>query len=312
MTTVNLDSNAFPAFGESVQARWAPVFLSPIRGSQERLVIGVAVVSDSGFHIEAANALARLQCLYGSQSDIVIQVAGVALDELRADMSVRAGEAVTDFRASITGISIGGFRAAEGRSLEAIGRSWMGALSSLYDAEAEVMQLDSDDPEASYEERFEALTAGGDRLPKLVLDYVVEERFGLAAFFRSDLHGKQRRHRSHEVSIDFTGSRLVANFGTLKVGQITRSVDLIKRRLWDLKVERDSETNPAFQREHEMLIQIPVQSDPQVSERQYDNLKIAHEALEEQANQEELRLEAFTSVADIGKRVLAVEQNILR
>lgn len=306
MTIVSLEASAFPAFPSSSRARWAPVFLSPIRGSEERLVIGVAVSNGSGFHIEAANSLARLQCLYGAQADIVIQVAGIALDELRLDLAMRSVESLIDFQPSITGVSIGAVREAQGTSLQAIGASWMSALSSLYDADATVISLEADDPEATYEDRFESL-ASGDRLPTLVLDYVVSARIGLAGFFRADLGKRPRRRRSHEVSIDFTGSKLVANFGTLQVGQITRSVDLIKRRLWDLKVERDSETDTVFKRDHEMLIQMPAPSDPQVTERQYENLKEAREALEEQADQEQLRLEAFTSVADIGRRVLSAE-----
>ncbi|MEE8609665.1 MAG: hypothetical protein V3V60_11620 [Sphingomonas aquatilis] len=303
----DFDTSSFPAFARSIRAQWAPVFLTPIRGSEERLVVGIAVLSDSGFHIEPANALTRLQCLYGAQADIVIQVAANALDEMRYDLSARHAEALLDFRPTITGVSLGSVRVAEGVSLQSIGQAWMSALSSLYDADAVTVALEADDPEATYEERFEALTSG-DRLPVLVLDYVVGERAGLAGFFKSDLGKRPRRRRSHEVSIDFTGSKLVANFGTLQVGQISRSVDLIKRRLWDLKVERDSETAEVFRRSHEMLIQMPAPNDPQVSERQYENLDVAKKALEEQANQEELRLEAFTSVAAIGQRVLLSEQ----
>lgn len=305
---VNLNSDSFPSLENPVRANWAPIFLSPIRASQERLIIGVAVFNEAGFHIEAANALSRLQCLYGTQSDIVIQVAGITLDELQADLAARSAMAVMDFRPSITGVSIGEIREADGISLQAIGVSWMSALSSLYDAEAaglnaETATLD----ELSYEDKFEAF-AGGDRLPKLVLDYVVEARSGLAGFFRSDLATQQqRRRRSHEVSIDFSGSQLVANFGTLSVGQISRSVDLIKRRLWDLKVDRDSETTNAFSRQHEMLIQMPSPNDPQVSERQFEHLEVARKALETQADQEELRLEAYTTVAEIGRRVLTAE-----
>lgn len=304
---VDLERSSFPSLARPKRAKWAPVFLSPIRGSQERLVIGVAVFDDTGFHIEAANALSRFQCLYGSQADIVIQVAGIALDELKADFAMRSAEAITDFRASISGISIGGLENAEGESLQAIGASWMGALSSLYDVNASDMASTLDDGEDSFERAFEAL-ATGDRLPQLVLEYVVEERVGLASFFRADLLGKQRRRRNHEISIDFSGSRLVANFGTLRVGQLGKSVDLIKRRLWDLKVDRDSEPSVVFRRDHEMLIQMPALGDPQVSEKQYENLETARLALEKQADQEELRLQAFTDVEAIGNRVLKAEE----
>ena len=306
MMITNFDRAVFPAFEKSTRAKWAPVFLSPIRGSEERLVIGVAVFDDGGFHIEAANALSRLQCLYGSQADIVIQVAGIALDELKNDFASRSIEALFEFRPSITGVSLGGIREAEGVSLQAIGSAWMSSLSSLYDPDLMSVALEAEDPEETYEDRFESL-ASGDRLPTLVLDYVIENRAGLAQFFRPDLGKRPRRRKSHEVSIDFTGSKLVANFGTLQVGQITRSVDLIKRRLWDLKVERDSENMSAFSRSHEMLIQMPEWNDPQVSEKQFENLEIARQALEQQADQEELRLEAFTSVAQIGTRILLLE-----
>ncbi len=303
---VDLQRDSFPSFAGSVRANWAPIFLSPIRASQERLVIGVAVFNDTGFHIEAANALSRLQCLYGSQADIVIQVAGIALDELKADFGTRSNEAIVDFRPSITGVSVGDVGDAEGRSLPAIGAAWMGALSSLYDPSVDSTSLLQGDSDETFEGLFEA-TAWGDRLPNLVLDYVVAKRNGLASFFRPDLGGKQRRRRNHEISIDFSGSRLVANFGTLRVGQLGKSVDLIKRRLWDLKVDRDAETSVVFQRDHEMLIQMPAQGDPQVSEKQYENLEVARHALETQADQEDLRLEAFTSVVEIGNRVLTAE-----
>lgn len=306
---IELGADAFPSFESSVRAKWAPVFLSPIRGSEERLVIGVTVISEADFHIEAANALERLQCLYGSQADIVIQVAAVALDELRLDLAARAAEALLDFRPSISGVSLGDIREGQGESLKSIAASWMTALSSLYDPEVVDLELEALDSESPYEDRFLGMSSG-ERLSKLVLSYVVSHRSGLEEFFRPELTGKKRRRRSHEVSIDFSGSHLVANFGILQIGQISRSVDIIKRRLWDLKVDRDSEKQVAFQRRHEMLIQMPAQDDPQLSERQFANLEIARQDLEAQADKEELRLAAFNSVSEIGSRVLQMEKNV--
>lgn len=303
---VNIQSDAFPALESGVRARWAPIFLSPIRGSDERLVIGIAVVSERAFHIEAANALDRLRCLYLDQADIVIQVTGIVLDHLRSDLATRGLQALTDYRPVVTGVSLGTLREGEGVSLESIGVSWMKALSSLYDTQGSGVLKELDDADESFEAQYEALS-GIDRLPKLVLEYVSSTKQSLEVFFRPDLSGRQRRRRSHEVSIDFSGSRLVANFGTLQSGQIARSVGLIKRRLWDLKVQRDSEKDQPFSRSHEMLIQMPSENDPQITERQFENIHTALVSLEQQADQEELRLEAFTSVADIGQRVLDAE-----
>lgn len=113
MIIADIDSNAFPSLSRSIRANWAPIYLSPLRGSEERLVIGVAVFNEVEFHIEAANSLSRLQCLYEGQADIVIQVAGIALDDLKYDMAARSREAIRDFRPSVTGISLGDVRDAE-------------------------------------------------------------------------------------------------------------------------------------------------------------------------------------------------------
>jgi hypothetical protein len=91
------------------------------------------------------------------------------------------------------------------------------------------------------------------------------------------------------------------------VGGIVKSVHLIKRRLWDLKVERDHEHSPMLVRHHEMIVQSPQTDDPQVSTKQLANIKEALEALEAQADQEDLRLRALSSVSEIGEHVLSLE-----
>jgi hypothetical protein len=145
------------------------------------------------------------------------------------------------------------------------------------------------------------------------MNYVRERREGFSNYFSSDLREGRRRRltgRSHEVLIDFGGSRLVANFGTLRASGIARSVNLIKRRLWDLKVERDRDSGNAATRQHEMIVQSPVADDPQVTANQQTYLSDALAALEEQADQEELRLRSLSSVAEIGEHVLRAETAI--
>jgi hypothetical protein len=93
----------------------------------------------------------------------------------------------------------------------------------------------------------------------------------------------------------------------LKAGALTGSLNLIKRRLWDLKVERDREPIVDFRRNHEMILQRPPKDDPQVSERQQVNITEAIEKLENLAYQEELRLRPMGSVQEIGQHLLASE-----
>lgn len=307
MTEDRLSTAAFPAFKRSIRAQWAPMIFEPIAGSYERLVIGVAVVSDSGFHLELANALDRLYCLYSDNALGAAYAIQLSAEQLRQDLAERGVRALTEPRPSISGVAIGECRTAEGESLEKIGASWMSTLSSLYDDTAK--RPDDIEQEQSADV-VDLRDGGGDRLPTMVLGYVAEHRQGLVHFFSSDLReGRKRRMagRSHVVLIDFAGSHLVANFGTLRAGGIASSVNLIKRRLWDLKVDRDKDVSPILVRQHEMILQAPPSDDPQISAKQHSNIKEALEALEEQADQEELRLRAMPTVSAIGKYVLQAE-----
>ena len=307
MMDITIDTNIFPKLRDGVRAHWAPVFFEPISGSYERFVVGVAAFNKDSFHLEWANQLDRLKCFYGSDAIGAVSAIEIAGEYLEADLAKRAAEAFTNPDPAVTGIAFGDLREAEGRSLESVARSWMSALSSLYvEPTAEMVAV----ARPALNAAADAGLGSGDRLPFMVCDYVKSQREGFAGYFSADLReGKQRRMKgsSHKVIIDFSGSKLVANFGTLKAGSLTGSVNLIKRRLWDLKVERDREPGNEFSRNHEMILQRPSKDDPQVSEKQQANLDEAFEALEHQADQEELRLRALGSVQQIGEHILAVE-----
>lgn len=196
-------------------------------------------------------------------------------------------------------------REAQGISLQQIAASWMSAMSSLYVGN-HALQL-SEELEEVFEEAS-AAREGGDRLPVLVLDYVAAQRPNLDKFFSNEIRdGRQRRRNAHGVIIDFAGSKLVANFGTLASSNFTASIGRIKTRLWDLKVDRDSEPSVPATRDHEMIVQHPPMNDPQLTEKQVGRLKEALQALEEQADQEEIRLRPLNTVEQIGEHILLRE-----
>ena len=301
-----LNSALFPSLLDPVRARWAPVFFEPISGSYERFVIGVAAVNESGFHLEIANRLDRLNCFYGQDAVGAIKAIKIAGGYLQTDLARRSIEALNSPDPAVTGVGFGPIREAEGKTLEAIAQSWMVALSSLYfDSRVEAVETGRELADGGKEREGSA-----DRLPFLVCDYVKEKRVGFADFFSREIReGKQKRVKgsSHKIVIDFSGSKLVANFGTLKAGSLTGSVNLIKRRLWDLKVERDGEPNSVIRRQHEMILQRPPADDPQITEAQQSNLAEAFEALKHQAEQEELSLRAMRSVQQIGEHIFGIE-----
>jgi hypothetical protein len=307
MMEISLDTDMFPRLSDGVRAHWVPVFFEPISGSYERFVVGVAAFNEQGFHLEWANQLDRLKCFYGADAIGAVSAIEIAWKYLEEDLAKRAGEALANPDPAVTGIAFGDLREAEGNSLEGVARSWMSALSSLYvEPTSKLMAV----AEPALQAAVSSGKGSSDRLPFMVCEYVKSHREGFSSFFSADLReGRQRRMRgsSHKVIIDFAGSKLVANFGTLKAGSLSGSVNLIKRRLWDLKVERDREPDRVLLRNHEMILQRPAKDDPQVTEKQQSNLDEAFQALERQADQEELRLRALGSVQQIGEHILAVE-----
>ncbi len=301
-----LEPASFPKLSESVTATWAPIFLSPIVGSPERLVIGVVAANTSAFHVERANALHRLECLYGPAAETAIFASEIALRELQNDCINRGIEALTSPNPAFSGISLGNLSEGQANSVEEVAKTWLATLSSLHEEDFPISL-------APTEETYLVLSEPGeppDRLPWLVLNYVQEHRPGLDRFFSQDIREhRQRRRRStvHDVLIDFSGSKLVANFGTFKATARASSVDAIKRRMWDLTVNRDAEPLPLVARTHEMIVQHPSADDPQISKSQYERLQEAVIALSEQAKSEELVFSSMTNVKQIGKHIVHAE-----
>lgn len=303
MMDIALDIKMFPQLHDGVRAQWAPVFFEPISGSYERFVVGVAVFNKQGFYLEWANQLDRLKCFYGPDAVGAISAIQIAGEYLEDDLAKRAGDAVREPDPAVTGIAFGEVREAEGSSLEGVAKSWMAALSSLYLSDNAATVIETELHEMSAE-------SSGDRLPFLVCDYVKSKRIGLADHFSSDLRENRTRRakkNSQEPVIDFSGSRLVANFGTLRVSALPRSFEVVKLRLWDLNTVQVREGESMVTREYEMILQRPPKDDPQVSDKQQNRLEAALKELEEQADEKSLRLRPLDTYQQIGEHVLDAE-----
>jgi hypothetical protein len=301
---LSLVEKDFPTTEGFVRAKWAPLLLRPILGSPEQFVIGVAAVGENGFHLERANSFERLTCLFSGEAHSAILAAQAGLSAWENDLSGRALSAIADYRPIFSGVVVGELRDAEGLSLQSIASSWMVALSSIYSPTSAAMDLTS----VQAVELSEAARPR-DRLPALVLDYVKSKRPGLDKFFSEEIREQfvRRRANASAVYIDFAGSKVVANFGTLSASQHVASVDRIKRRLWDLKVDRDNEKGGLAKRDHEMIVQHPSNDDPQFSEKQFDRINEALVSLEQQADQEEIRFRPMNTIDQIGDHLLAKE-----
>lgn len=303
MNQINIPTEAFPLSDQLIRGRWAPLYVYPLVGSDERLVFGVVVISENDFHVEVANALHRLECLCAEKSDILRSVIELTATHLRQTLSEKGTDALAEFTPVVSGVTLGSFSSSLGPSLGEMAKDWLQSMSSLHIA-GTVEDTDVGEDEV----QPETTTKNIDRLPNMVFEYVAAHNPELSRFFRKDIRTKARRYKNHEPLIDFSGKKIVANFSTLNASKIASSIDMIKLRLWDLKAARGSE-EILFQNthQHEILIHLPQENDPSISKSSYSRIRDAVSALEEQADTEELRLETFTSVKGIGQRIVSKE-----
>jgi hypothetical protein len=97
----------------------------------------------------------------------------------------------------------------------------------------------------------------------------------------------------------------VANFATLGPSAHAKSVDIIKRKLFDLIIRRDeNQTSLLPPRVHEMIVYSPGMADPLVSERQRGDLDEVHDELGEQSKREDITFFPVTEVSLIGRHIV--------
>lgn len=300
---------SFPQVTETQRGRWAPIYLSPILGSPERLIIAVVAVNAAGFHIEAANCLKRLECLYGRAAETAIFATEVALSELRTALAGCGQDALTEGMLVFSGVNIGPVSEGEARSLADLARTWMAALSSLYrhDAVEMLPKLVVEQPDYN--------VGPQDRLPVLVLDHVSSVRPALEGYFSEEIRMQLKRRPKSKiagVSIDFSGSKIVANFATLQASTQASAVDRIKRKMFDLKVRRDEDGRLLPQRQHEMIVFTPSRNSPLLNEKQVERLDEALGELTLQSDREGFSFRAMHDVPNIGARLLQAEAEGMR
>ncbi|RVO57771.1 hypothetical protein [Sinorhizobium meliloti] len=307
---IKLTQTVFPYPDQGfVRAKRTPVLYQPLLGSPEQFVVGAIAFDGSKSHMERANRLNRLECFYGSQAAGAILAIEISLDELAADLAVDPSLSDSEYQTPTSGIMLGATQDVEGPSLAAIARSWLAGMSSLYAAPQESANLAVAYTELDLLDDGVASERASDRLGGMLLRYVTARNPKLKTAFSRDIltNAQRRRGHAHGVHIDFSGSKLVANFAVLSPNGYTASIDRIKRRMWDLKVFRDDERGGLLQREHEMLVQHPPANDPQLNQRQVDKIFDSVRELERQADQEEIRFRPMLSVAQIGDHLLQKE-----
>jgi hypothetical protein len=306
---MNINANDFPTLDGVRSYRWMPILLQPIVDSPEQFVIAVAAFGQNEFHLANANALQKLSCLYGKQAEWSRLAVEETLAELLNDISKRGEKAITEPELLFSGFSIGRVGHGDGLSARQVAEFWIDSISSLHDkneSESLISVMFKVDTSALPSEQRRS-----DQLPTMVLDYVKSFHPELSSFFSEEVHKRKagkNRLRAHEVEIDYTGNKLVANFGLLKANQTRPSFNVLKRRMWDLKIHRDTKEGKLGARNHELFIKCPRNDEPDITERQIESINRAVDSLMKEADIEQIRLRSFHSVNEIGNELLQLEK----
>lgn len=289
----------FPNKHGLVTADWAPLLVRPIAGSPETLVAAVAAANGQGFHLEPANALVRLQCLYAVNAKAVEFAIQASIEMWQSAIAQRGIAALGDPPAMFTGVSIGEIRRGENTSVQEIARSWLAALSSLHDpsklSKAPALILDA--------QMMAVQPRPKDRLPRLVFDAMEERNSNLASNFRDDIREmgqklkRRAKLRAYDVIVDYNSNVQSVNFVTLKSAGAKTSIDAVKRGMHDLRLSRDGAAND--DKPYRLVLQRPAPNDPQFTEQRLAQIAEAVEELKAQTIGEGLQFSDHAQVEEI-------------
>ena len=300
-----LEKLRFPSDLDLVTGLCTPILFTPRPGSPERFVVAVAASDGRTFEVCAPENLDALDCLFGSEAEIARVAITAAVDGLRQHLA--KGKPTSSYVPPVSGISVGETREATGTSVRQMARHLLRKTSTFAAREA----FHTDSAPLSNEEAVPAdRTRRDDRLPRLVFEYVLEKRPGLAGAFSDEIREPKLRPklRKHTV-VGYQSSKLVANFASLPVRRTVGSRNFVKRLMWDLsqvKNERDHIdriSGAAF----DMLVHHQDMNDPHITEAQYEDLMLEVASLREEASRQEISLVSKTSVHAIGEHILSLE-----
>jgi hypothetical protein len=284
--------DGFPPVPE-LTAEWAPVYLEPLQGSGERLVVAVVGIDRSGGAAAQVAAPPRAwKCLYGNDARRIIGLTDLIVDSFE------------DHAAS--GGSLGGWIMPSGSCHLGIVRVGLGA--SLGQILAQGVRLTSSmfDPSV-----IDAVSAAGDIPSSQDVDRFVQRVKELAIRSASELEHRFRQSISvgegaKRTEIGYIGIEIAANFEVLRpnVGALERRRTRAKSKLIDLQALRDQKDLLVGRRSYELMLWVP----PGFSKEELARSEEVFLELRDIGDNHELRVEKLADPEAAAKRILVAER----
>jgi hypothetical protein len=291
MVSIQFDASSFPSLDGREEVLWAPIFITPIAGSPERLVAAVAVVGAEERYVSVATGLEKLRCLYGDSSELIMAVTRAALAEFEADLKCRGKDAIATPYQSMGILSVGEARRVAAKDLKEMSLNWLRTISSLHDNFA---------LEAVAPNEVAVPRPRGEQLPANVWDLAVRRKSPISSYFNTSIGNRSGKGAPlTNVDLDYQGQRVIANFSTIRphISDVRGEFNRMTRRLWELDVSqvraghRDSDALI-----YELIIQRPVLEE---FNGKPDRISNALEDLKGQADEKNLSLRQFNDAEQI-------------
>lgn len=198
-----------------ISAKYFPIRVEPIRHSGEWLTIGVGVISEDGKSKIISTLTGDLvQSLYRDRLAPLVDIANIALDELREQLDEAPYFQIEEFEFSLSGVELGEVRQIREKSIEAMLNIAIISTSSL----ARI----TDDNETLHEARQP-------KLKESVIEIIKGARPSLAKNFNRPL-----KHNKTTITIGYVGNKIATNFYDIGVN-IPYSLSACDRMLMDMQ-----------------------------------------------------------------------------
>lgn len=289
------DSRMFPPVPD-IQAKWAPLYIEPMHGSGERIVVATAAVDDSGsFYVHATLSQRVLQCMYGDRAEVLDGLINLALDVLQAYLAT--GGSLESWVPPFRSCHLGTCRTAMGSSLEHVARSGAALTSSL------TAKLS----DYSFEQSQESVGTGldVDRWVQQIRERVCVQNPHLDARFNGEI---LVRPGASPTKIGYLGGSIAANFDMLIPGSnLSNRRFRSKSRLLDLQILKDQVDHLLPRTSYELLLWIPERDSPGFSPRQLDAAHGALSELQAFADDHSLMVRPYHRAEEAAQRILTAE-----
>lgn len=277
----------------SLRAKWVPVYLEPIEGSGERIVVGIALHHEDGKIIcrQCIND-SLLRALYKKQKNNFKELANIGMYSIAEHL--KRGGGFHNWIPPISGIHIGEPRVGAGRNFDEIFYQAFSLTSSL----ATVLLTEE-----------QKVSEKNVRLQSAIKNEVILLRPKMKDFFNAKI---RLSSAETEASFMFYNKNYVANACSFQALRFGQSMEKIKSSLWDIHFLKEVPTLTPL-RKSELLIRLPQFKDgsgldaDEVEESKQKFME-SMEEINEEATKKGINIFTFNEPSEASFRIVSIAE----